>query len=125
MESIGQKGESRSADFLKQKNYEIIARNWRNRGGEIDIIAIDKGENTLVFVEVKTLPNTEMDDLDIIINRKKQARISKTAKYFLKINRKYNEMCMRFDVIVVKSNPFLSEVLEIVHLKDAFGDCYD
>ncbi len=125
MESIGQKGEARSAEWLEKENYEIIARNWRTRGGEIDIIAIDKTENTLVFVEVKTLPNTNMMDLDIIISRKKQTRISKTAKYFLKINRKYNEMCMRFDVIIVKSNPFLSEILEIVHLKDAFGDCYE
>ncbi len=125
MESIGQKGESITANWLKNNEYDIIARNWRSKSGEIDIIAIDKREDFLVFIEVKTLVNTEIMDLDIIINKKKQIRISKTAKYFLKINRKYNEMCMRFDVIVLKSNPFLSQKPEIIHLKDAFGDCYD
>ncbi len=125
MESIGQKGESVSAEWLKKENYEIVCRNWRTKTGEIDIIAIDKKEDTLVFCEVKTLVNTEFTDLDIIVNRKKQTRICKTAKYFLQNNRKYNDMCMRFDVIVVKSNPFLSQALKIVHLKDAFGDCYD
>lgn len=130
MVSLGQKGEIYAADWLKQQGYTILATNWRTQTGEIDIIALDKTRISacIVFVEVKTLPNTQIEDLDIIISKKKQIKICETAKYFIESNRKYSEMYMRFDVIVVKSNPFLVQPMQtqkILHLKDAFGDCYD
>ena len=121
METIGKKGEAIAAEWLEQNGYSILARNWRNRTGEIDIIAQEDG--CIVFVEVKTLPHTNTEDLDIIINKKKQAKICQTAKHFLANNRKYNTMYIRFDVIILQSNPFLTQPPEIVHLKDAFGDC--
>lgn len=130
MVSLGQKGEHCAAEWLKKQGYTILATNWRTRTGEIDIIALDKTAASafIVFVEVKTLPNTRIEDLDIIISKKKQLKICETAKYFIESNRKYSEMYMRFDVIVLKTNPFLVQPLqtqEILHLKDAFGDCYD
>jgi len=130
MDSLGSKGERQIAEWLTEKGYLILEKNWRTRTGEVDIIALDKTEQTssggvLVFVEVKTLLKTELSDLDLIINKKKQERIIKTAKHFLANNRKYNKMYIRFDVVVLRSNPFLEQPLEILHLKDAFGDCYD
>ena len=130
MDSLGSKGEQRIAEWLTNKDYLILERNWRTRTGEIDIIALDKSDQSpasgvLVFVEVKTLLKTELSDLDLIINKKKRDRIIKTDKHFLANNRKYNKMYIRFDVIVLRSNPFLEQPLEILHLKDAFGDCYD
>jgi TIGR00252 family protein len=121
METIGKKGETIAAEWLEQNGYSILARNWRNRTGEIDIIAQEDG--CIVFVEVKTLPHTNIEDLDIIINKKKRTKICQTAKHFLVNNRKYNTMYIRFDVIILQSNPFLTQPPEIVHLKDAFGDC--
>lgn len=121
METIGKKGEAIAAEWLEQNGYSILARNWRNRTGEIDIIAQEDG--CIVFVEVKTLPHTNIEDLDIIINKKKRTKICQTAKHFLVNNRKYNTMYIRFDVIILQSNPFLTQPPEIVHLKDAFGDC--
>lgn len=130
METLGQKGENCAAEWLEKQGYEIIARNWRTKTGEIDIIALytqekNREENRIVFVEVKTLPNTQIADLDIIISKKKQMKICKTAKHFLSTNRKYNELYMRFDVIVLTSNPFLSQMPNVLHLQDAFGDCYE
>lgn len=121
METIGKKGETIAAEWLEQNGYSILARNWRNRTGEIDIIAQEDG--CIVFVEVKTLPHTNIEDLDIIINKKKRTKICQTAKHFLVNNRKYNTMYIRFDVIILQSNPFLTQPPKIVHLKDAFGDC--
>lgn len=121
METIGKKGEAIAAEWLEQNGYSILARNWRNRTGEIDIIAQE--DRCIVFVEVKTLPHTNIEDLDIIINKKKRTKICQTAKHFLVNNRKYNTMYIRFDVIILQSNPFLMQPPEIVHLKDAFGDC--
>lgn len=130
MDSLGRQGENRISEWLTDKGCLILERNWRTRTGEIDIIALDKTDQThpcgvLVFVEVKTLIKTELADLDLIINKKKQERIIKTAKCFLANHRKYNKMYIRFDVVVLRSNPFLEQPLDILHLKDAFGDCYD
>ena len=49
-------GEEKVVNFLVEKNYQILFRNWRTKQGEIDIIALDKSNpkgDTLVFVEVK------------------------------------------------------------------------
>ena len=48
----GKIGEDLACEFLKKQGYKIIERNFRIRGGEIDIVALDG--NTLVYVEVKT-----------------------------------------------------------------------
>ena len=48
----GNYGETLAVEFLKKQGYRILERNFRIRGGEIDIVAKDK--NNLVFVEVKT-----------------------------------------------------------------------
>lgn len=48
----GNLGEEIATEFLRKKGYKIIGRNFRIRGGEIDIIAIEN--HTLVFIEVKT-----------------------------------------------------------------------
>ena len=54
--AIGAEGERVAAEFLLGKGYNLLERNYRNRLGELDIIA-DKGD-TLVFVEVKTRMGT-------------------------------------------------------------------
>ncbi|MCX7671596.1 MAG: YraN family protein [Anaerolineae bacterium] len=50
--SVGEQGEEQAAAYLTQLGYTILARNWRTRTGELDIVARD-GE-CLVFVEVRT-----------------------------------------------------------------------
>jgi putative endonuclease len=49
---LGQCGEDLAAAYLQRLGYELIARNWRTRAGEVDIIASDG--DCLVFVEVRT-----------------------------------------------------------------------
>jgi putative endonuclease len=51
-DELGRKGEDLAARFLEDAGYRLVARNWRCRQGEIDIIA--RTADTLVFVEVKT-----------------------------------------------------------------------
>jgi putative endonuclease len=51
---IGQIGENLACEYLRDKGYKIIARNYRKPWGEIDIIA-KAPDKTLVFAEVKTL----------------------------------------------------------------------
>ena len=119
-ERLGPAGETFAAAWLERHGYAIITRNWRNRGGEIDIIA--EKDETLIFFEVKTLPHTPLADLDIIVGKRKQERICKTAKYFLLTHRKYNKMHIRFDVLVLPFDPRTTEGLEPLHLENAFED---
>lgn len=123
MNSIGQCGEQVVARWLEKKGYVILARNWRVPTGEIDIIALEG--DVLVFVEVKTMLNVTIESLDLVVGKHKQIKIAKTAKHFLQNNRQYYKMLMRFDVIVLKSNPFMSPHPNIWHIKNAFGDCND
>ena len=117
---LGAAGEDFVQSWLERQEYMVIERNWRTRTGEIDIIA--QKDDTLIFVEVKTLPHTPLEDLDIIVGKRKQERICKTAKYFLLTHRKYNKMHIRFDVIVLPFDPRKAEHTEPVHLKNAFED---
>ena len=93
----GKKGEDLAVQYLEQAGMQIIARNFRSAFGEVDIIALDK--ETLAFIEVKTWSVYSIENLQYSINSQKQRRIIETAKYFLSINRKYNEKAVRFDVV--------------------------
>ncbi|GHV76294.1 UPF0102 protein [Spirochaetia bacterium] len=111
--SRGREGETKAAEALEKKGMQILARNFRSRTGEIDIIAQDA--ETIVFVEVKTWSHYGFEDLRLGINEKKQRRIIETAKYFLLEHRKYNGMGVRFDVVFISPH-------EIVHLASAFTE---
>ena len=74
---LGFLGEERVVNFLVEKKYQILFRNWRTKSGEIDIIALDfsnpKGV-TLVFVEVKTLPSGNPETLEKELSVTKQKK---------------------------------------------------
>ena len=108
---LGHKGEDLAVQALENRGMQIIARNFRSSSGEIDIIALDK--ETIVFVEVKTWSVYSIENLQYSVNSRKQSRIIETAKYFLSVNRKYNEKAVRFDIIVVGKEA-------VTHLADAF-----
>jgi len=96
---VGDEGEEKASLWLKNNGYEIVARNWRTRRGEIDIIA-EKGK-LLVFAEVKTLPSGDLETLSHELDERKQKRIVETAKLFLLNHREYSNDTIRFDVFVV------------------------
>ena len=113
---IGNEGENRAAAYLESKGFEIIERNWRTKGGEIDIIA---GKNDiLVFVEVKTLPNGTLDMIQRELNYQKITRILKTSKRFLLNHRQYSNRYVRFDVIVIDMPGFEP----VYHIENAFTE---
>jgi len=120
----GKKGEEQAAAALQAAGMEIIARNFRSKYGEIDIIALDPQPDqndgastgdTIVFVEVKAWSAYGLEDLQYGIDIRKQRKIIKTAKYFLSENRKYSKMAIRFDVVFIKNN-------SITHLASAFTE---
>ena len=114
--NVGNDGEDRAVSFLLEKGYSIIDRNWRTRSGEIDII-VYKNE-TLVFVEGKTLPHGTLDMIKKELNQQKLERILKTSKRFLLNHRQYSKSYVRFDVIIIDM-PGLEPVY---HIENAFAE---
>lgn len=95
--NIGNLGEEMVAEYLKQNGYIIVKRNWRDRFGEIDVIAEDNEH--IIFVEVKTRTEDAIVSGTEAVDYKKAERIRKTAYMFLKRLRR--ELTPRFDVASV------------------------
>lgn len=112
----GKTGEDKAAGYLVSNGYRIIERNWKTQGGEIDIIAV-KCE-TIVFVEVKTLPNATPDMLQAVLGIQKQKRIIKTSKRFIQIHREYSKYFVRFDVIIND----MQGLPPVYHIENAFSE---
>ncbi|MFA4842357.1 MAG: YraN family protein [Candidatus Omnitrophota bacterium] len=95
---FGSRGEDVAADFLKKEGYKILARNYRTKMGEIDIVARDN--DTLAFVEVKTRHSDKFQDAYEAVGKRKQRQIGKAALAFLK-ERKLFDKKARFDVVAL------------------------
>ena len=110
---FGNLGEELAVNYLIEKGYEILERNWRNIHKEIDIIAKDGKD--LVIVEVKTRQNDENGEPDLAVTRQKQTRLISAANAYLFQNKL--DINTRFDIIsiVMKDN---SPVIN--HIEDAF-----
>ena len=77
---LGKLGEDFAVKFLLQKDYRILARNFRSRFGEIDIVA-QKGD-ALVFVEVKTRWSKKFGGPFEAVTPWKIQKIKRTAEYY-------------------------------------------
>ncbi|HMA86680.1 MAG TPA: YraN family protein [Desulfosalsimonadaceae bacterium] len=118
-QKLGQTGEAMAERHLKKMGYQILERNYRNRLGEIDLIARDKG--TLVFVEVKTRRSDRYGGPRFAITAQKQKKLSITALSYLKQTQQINCKA-RFDVVLIKT---AGNSPEIETIQNAFGLCYD
>ena len=79
---IGQIGESATADYLLQKGFRILDRNWRIKGGEIDLVAISPN-GKFHFIEVKTRSSLQFGHPLEAIDREKAHRLQKLALAWL------------------------------------------
>ena len=114
LDDIGRQGEKAAADFLAGQGYEVLERNYRAAGGEIDLIA--RQENCLVFVEVKSSQAGSLGTPEERVQRAKQAHIARAAQCYL-LQCGDEGLDCRFDVIAVSLHAGRPE---ITHFKDAF-----
>ncbi len=115
--SLGSWGEETAAEYLRQKGFDIVSKNYSCRFGEIDLIA--RNDSFVVFAEVKLRKNGDFARAREFVTRRKQERIITTASLWLSAN--HTDLQPRFDVIEVYA-PMGSktERPEIIHLEDAF-----
>jgi putative endonuclease len=97
-QSLGKIGENLACRELRRLGYEILARRYRTRFGEIDIVA--KHETAIVFVEVKSRAGDQFGGAAAAVTAWKQRRIADMAVDFLARRRLADHPC-RFDVVTV------------------------
>jgi putative endonuclease len=95
---IGRKGEEAAARLLRRSGYKVLARNYRCRHGEIDIVAFEDGE--YVFVEVKTRVTDEKGSALDAVTPAKQRKLARVAEQYL-AERGLEDRPCRFDVVAV------------------------
>lgn len=106
----GNIGEELATNLLKKKKYKILERNYKNKIGEIDIIAEKDG--VIVFVEVKERATLAFGRPIEAVDERKQNKIRRTAELYLMSKRK-NWADVRFDVVEILGD-------EINQIENAF-----
>lgn len=95
---LQQAGEGAAARHLEGRGLRILARNWRIRMGELDLVARDGG--VLVFVEVKTRVTGDFVDPALGVDHRKRRQLRRLAEAYLALERPRPGPC-RFDVVSV------------------------
>lgn len=109
----GARGEQLAADFLKTKGFEIVARNYRHRRAEIDLIV--KRDNWLIFVEVKTRTSISYGYPEEFVDEQKARLIFQAAEEYIYSTDWQGHI--RFDIVSVR----MGMPPEIIHFEDAIN----
>lgn len=114
-------GEEVATNFLIARGYKILERNFRCKGGEVDIIARDPGDKSLVFIEVKARRSLSYGVPQLAVTQFKQRQISKAALTWLSKNRLHDTNA-RFDVVAILLHTDGAHAVE--QIKNAFDLAY-
>lgn len=107
--TFGQESEAVVARYLEQQGFTVLARNYKNKHGEIDLITRKK--ELIIFVEVKARHTHYFDASELIVPSKQRKIIAASQRYLLEQN--LVDAPCRFDVALVIGN-------EINYIADAF-----
>ena len=112
--TVGGNAEAQALDYLVRRGLREVARNFRSRGGEIDLIMQDGG--CLVFVEVRYRKSASFLMPATSVDSRKQRKILRTAALFLSRNGRLADQTTRFDVVAITGD----RQRKIQWLRDAF-----
>lgn len=110
---LGAWGEALAAQFLQQKGYTIVERDWHSGHRDIDIVALDG--DTVVFVEVKTRRNRVFSEPEDAVDYMKLRNLRAAINHYVKYKRLDQEM--RLDVVSIVGTPDGGEP-DINHIED-------
>lgn len=118
--TLGSYGESLARQYLQTQGYRILEENFRNKLGEIDLIAQDG--KTICFVEVKTRQSLGQGQPYEAVTPWKIRKLSQMATFYLKHKYHSLEIPSRFDVISIVQDK--TNAPSIQHIKNAFDSMY-
>jgi putative endonuclease len=119
--SVGHLGEDIAANYLSGRGFRILERNFRCKGGEVDIVARDPADKSLVFIEVKTRRGLTYGVPQLAVTPFKQRQVSKASLTWLSKNRQFDANA-RFDVIAILLHTDGAHSIE--HIPNAFELAY-
>lgn len=96
---LGRWSERRCERFLKAKGMQTLARNWRCKVGELDLVMVD-ADGSIVFVEVRSRKDEAFTSPEATITPDKRAHVSRAARWFLAAH-KIEDRPLRFDVVTL------------------------
>lgn len=119
-DAVGRFGEQLAVEHLEAAGAEVLARNWRCRQGELDIVA--REGDRLLFVEVKTRSSAAFGLPAEAVDRAKAARIRRLALLWIAAEREEQRLpfwsAVRFDVVCVLRHR--GGGVQVAHVKGAF-----
>jgi putative endonuclease len=118
-QELGKSGEDAACDELRRRGYAILARRFRTRTGELDIIARDG--QTLVFIEVKARTTSRYGTAGEAVTFQKRRRLTRMAEEFLLRSRLSRVPC-RFDVVAVQWPPQGGPSIEVFPAAFVLGE---
>jgi putative endonuclease len=107
----GTDGENEAQAYLESQGYSVLARNFRTRRGEVDLVARRGGR--LAFVEVKNWGSYQADSLEYAIGAWKRRRIIEVSRSYLRLHPQPDGVRIAYDVILLRRG-------RINHIQDAF-----
>jgi putative endonuclease len=111
---LGALGEQLAVEHLARRGLDVLARNWRCRYGELDVIAADTARRTVVFVEVKTRTSDQFGGLAEAVTAQKVRRLRRLAALWL-AQQDRGWAAIRIDVIGVRIGR--RRTPEVMHLE--------
>ncbi len=116
---LGKLGETAVCYYLEALGYEILARNFRIRGGEIDIVAIK--DSDLCFVEVKTRKLDGVESgMEAVTSRKRRLMVRAAYAYCEKNGISEDDWYIRYDIAEVTA--WHDKIIDIDYLENAFDE---
>jgi len=110
-------GEMLAEQFLTQRGFVVIERNFRCRSGEVDLIATER--DALVFIEVKLRRSDAYGSPAEAVTYCKRQRLIRTARYYL-ARSSHKDMPLRFDVVSIQLDERLCRA-QVRLVRDAFS----
>ena len=117
----GQYTENLACQYLENKGFKLIEKNFNCRLGEIDLIM--KDNDSLVFVEVRYRRSNDFGSGAESVTANKQSKLIKTASLYLQQHDKYNKNPARFDIVsitgIIETNDINN--IDFDWIENAFG----
>jgi len=113
--AIGDRAEQLACDYLQRRGLQLLQRNFRCRGGEIDLIM--QHHDSLVFVEVRYRRRTAWGRAAETVSSDKQSRLIRCAQHYINRYRQWNTAA-RFDVVSIEGEP---GAIQLEWISDAFA----
>jgi putative endonuclease len=114
----GRAAETLAERFLAAEGLVVIARNFRCRAGELDLVCLDA--EVLAIVEVRQRARSDFGGALGSVTRAKRRKLMRAAQFFLRCSTRWRGRVLRFDVVALQGDPGVGQ--DLVWVRDAFRE---